>query len=71
MFKFRVTVPVPAMLRDPDGRNEYVSLPIGAVLTSLREVTAPVLGMFQVICGQREYAVLGADLVRKCDPLPA
>jgi hypothetical protein len=59
------------MLRDPGGRHEYVNLPIGAVLTSLREVSAPVIGMFQVICQQRQYAVLGADLVRKCDQLPA
>lgn len=71
MSKFRVQQPVPAVLRDPHGRNEYVSLPIGAILTSLREVSAPVLGMFQVICDKRQYAVLGADLVRKCNPVRA
>jgi hypothetical protein len=71
MFKFRVTNPLPATLRDPDGRSEYVSLPIGSVLTSLREVSSPVLGMFQVIHQKRQYAVLGADLLRKCDPVRA
>lgn len=71
MSKFRVKNPLPAMLRDPGGRNEYVSLPIGAVLTSFREVSMPVIGMFQVICEKRQYAVLGADLVRKCDPVRA
>jgi hypothetical protein len=71
MSKFRVKIPLPAMLRDPGGRYEYVSLPIGTVLTSLKEVSAPLLGMFNVICEQREYAVLAADLVRKCDPFAA
>jgi len=68
MSKFRVTNPVPAVLR-LEGRHEYVNLPIGAVLTTLREVSKPVLGMLHVICEKHEYAVLGADLVRKCDPL--
>jgi hypothetical protein len=71
MCKFRVNHPVPAALRDPDGRSEYVSLPIGAMLTSLREVSSPVIGMIQVIFEKRQYAVLGADLLRKCDPIRA
>lgn len=69
MRKFRVTNPIPAALRDPGGRSEYVSLPVGALLTTLRDVTGPVIGMFQVICEKRQYAVLGADLLRKCDPV--
>jgi hypothetical protein len=68
MSKFRVKNPLPAMLRDPGGRSEYVNLPIGAVVTSLKTVTAPLLGMFMVIWEQREYAVLATDLIRKCDP---
>jgi len=71
MFKFRVKNPLPAMLRDPGGRHEYVSLPAGAVVTSLKAVSGPIIGMFNVICNQREYAVLATDLVRKCDPLHA
>ncbi len=71
MFKFRVKNPLPAMLRDPGGRHEYVSLPAGAVVTSLKAVSGPMIGIFNVISGQREYAVLAADLVRKCDPLRA
>ncbi len=71
MFKFRVKNPLPAMLRDPGGRNEYVSLPIGTVVTSLKAVSGPIIGMFNVICEKREYAVLATDLVRKCDPIRA
>src|SRR5579872_3033097 len=71
MSKFRVKNPLPAMLRDPGGRHEYVSLPAGAVVTSLKAVSGPIIGMFNVICNQREYAVLATDLVRKCDPLHA
>ncbi len=59
------------MLRDPGGRHEYVSLPSGAVVTSLKAVSAPIIGMFNVIWEQREYAVLAADLIRKCDPVAA
>ena len=70
MSKFRVKNPLPAMLRDPGGRHEYVSLPIGAVLTSLKAVSGPIIGMFNVIWEQREYAVLMTDLFRKCDPVP-
>lgn len=69
--KFRVKDPVPAVLHVNDGRSEYVSLPVGAVLTSVREVATPVIGMFSVICEQREYSVLGSDLVRKCDQFRA
>ena len=68
MFKFRVKNPLPAMLRDPGGRHEYVSLPIGTVVTSLKAVSGPIIGIFNVICDQREYAVLATDLIRKCDP---
>ena len=59
---------LPAMLRDPGGRHEYVSLPIGAVVTSLKTVTVPLIGMFLVIWEKLEYAVLATDLIRKCDP---
>jgi hypothetical protein len=65
--KFRVKDPVPAVLRVNDRRSEYVSLPVGSVLSSLRNVAVPAIGMFSVICEQREYSVLGSDLVRKCD----
>ncbi len=71
MSKFRVKNPVPAMLRDPGGRHEYVSLPSGAVVTCLKSFSGPIIGMFNVIWEQREYAVLATDLVRKCDPLSA
>ena len=71
MFKFRVKNPLPAMLRDPGGRHEYVSLPSGSVVTSLKAVSGPIIGMFNVICNQREYAVLATDLIRKCEPLRA
>jgi hypothetical protein len=71
MSKFRVKNPLPAMLRDPGGRHEYVSLPIGAVVTTLKAFSAPIVGMFSVIWEQREYAVLATDLVRKCDPFTA
>jgi len=69
--KFRVKDPVPAVLRVNSRRSEYVSLPVGAVLTSVRGVATPVIGMFSVICEQREYSVLGSDLVRKCDEFRA
>jgi len=71
MFKFRVKNPLPAMLRDPGGRSEYVNLPAGAIVTSLKAVSAPIIGMFNVICEKREYAVLATDLIRKCEPIPA
>ena len=71
MSKFRVKNPLPAMLRDPGGRHEYVSLPIGTVITSLKTISAPIIGMFDVICEQREYVVLATDLIRKCEPLAA
>jgi hypothetical protein len=69
MTKFRVRDPVPALLHNPGGHREYVSLPIGAVVSSLREVSMPVIGMFKVIWANRQYDVLGADLLRKCEPL--
>ena len=69
MSKFRVKNPLPAMLRDPGGRHEYVSLPIGAVVTCFKAVSGPIIGMFNVIWEQREYAVLATDLFRKCDPI--
>jgi hypothetical protein len=68
MSKFRVKNPLPAMLRDPGGRCEYVSLPIGAVVTSLVAMSGPIIGMFNVIWEKREYAVLATDLIRKCEP---
>lgn len=71
MSKYRVKIALPAMLRDPGGRHEYVDLPSGTVLTTLRAVTAPLAGMFNVISDQREYVILATDLVRKCDPLAA
>ena len=71
MIKFRVKNPIPAMLHNPGGRREYVDIPIGAVVSSLREVSMPVLGMFRVICENRQYDVLGADLLRKCEPVRA
>jgi hypothetical protein len=57
------------MLRDPGGRHEYVDLPAGAVVTSLKAISGPIIGMFNVIWNHREYAVLATDLFRKCDPI--
>jgi len=71
MFKFRVKNQLPAMLRDPGGRHQYVSLPAGATVTSFKAVSGSIIGMFNVICNQREYAVLATDLLRKCDPVRA
>jgi hypothetical protein len=71
MLKYRVKTSLPAMLRDPGGRFEYVDLPAGTVVTALKSVTSPLIGMFNVVSGQREYAILAADLVRKCDQLSA
>lgn len=71
MTKFRVKNPIPAMLHNPGGHREYVDIPIGALVSSLREVSMPVRGMFKVICENRQYDVLGADLLRKCEPVRA
>ena len=67
----KLLIHFPAVLRNPNGRSGYVSLPIGAVLTSLGELSSPVIGTYQVICEQRQYALLGADLLPSAIPVRA
>jgi hypothetical protein len=68
MFRYRVKVNMPAFLRGP--KNACVDLPAGTVVSTQAPQTRP-LGMIDVISDRRSYSVLAADILRKCEPLPA
>lgn len=55
-----------ALIHDP--KRSCVDLPAGTVLTAQKEQR---LGLIDVISGRRAYSVLAADILRKCEPLPA
>lgn len=68
MFKYRVKTNMPAVVRDP--KATYVDLPAGTVVSTQQKQTRP-LGMIDVVCDRRSYSVLAADILRKCEPIPA
>jgi hypothetical protein len=68
MFKYKVKTNMPAISRE--AKTAYVDLPAGTVVSTSQKQTRP-LGMIPVISDRRSYVVLAADLLRKCELIPA
>ena len=67
MTRYRVSGPVPAIYRTPEGAELRVTLPAGAVLVESTLQSKTVLGMVAVYWEWRPYSVHRRDLLKKAE----
>ena len=67
MAKYRLKVPISAILDRPGGQKVFVTLPVGALLDESSQPSTILLGMAGVYWEGRHYSVYPKDLLKKAE----
>jgi hypothetical protein len=67
LAKYRLKVPISAILDRSGGQKVYVTLPTGAVLYESSQPSSTLFGMLGVLWEGRHYSVYLKDLLKKAE----